>query len=261
MREPLFDIQAATVVRDGRVILAIDQLEIRSDERIAVLGPNGAGKSTLLAMLAGDVLPVRDDTTRVLVAGEPRMPLFERRRLFGYVSDILQEEYRRPVRVLDAVLSGAFGSIGLYRRSEVTPAMLERAHELIEEVGIAHLMDRTLDTLSTGEMRRTLIARALVHEPRMLVLDEPCDGLDLAARYAFHRTIERLAASRGIVLVTHHVEDIVPAIERVVLLRDGCILADGPKRDVLTAEQLSALHDVPVEVEERDGVYRLWWHP
>ena len=116
-----------------------------------------------------------------------------------------------------------------------------------------------MTTLSTGEARRVLFARALVHDPAVLVLDEPCAGLDPHAAYHVRRALRTLAAGgRSLVLVTHHVEDIVPEIDRAVLLKDGRIVADGPKRDLMTAETLGELFDIPVEVEEREGEYRLW---
>ncbi|GAV32152.1 ABC-type molybdenum transport system, ATPase component/photorepair protein PhrA [Coriobacteriaceae bacterium EMTCatB1] len=256
---PLIEIRDATVVRDGRALLSVDRFTLAPGERVAVLGPNGAGKSTLLRLLTRDVLPIHTPSTAVLVNGDPRAPLFEVRALLGIVSDALQSDYDRAVRVEEAVLSGFFGSIGLYRASEVTPEMRRAALEAMRDMGVEHLAERTMDTLSTGEARRALIARALVSDPAALVLDEPCHGLDPSAAYHFRRTLSELARShRALLLVTHHVEDIVPEIERVVLLKDGRIVADGPKTDVLTSQQLSRLFGFPLELEERNGVYRFW---
>jgi iron complex transport system ATP-binding protein len=129
----------------------------------------------------------------------------------------------------------------------------------MREVGIFHLAGRTMDTLSTGEARRALIARALVHDPAVLVLDEPYAGLDPAARYHVATAVRELAAGgRGLLLVTHHIEDIPPEVDRVVMLRSGRVFADGPKRDLLTSAKLSELFGIPAMVEERAGVYRLW---
>lgn len=259
MSTPLIEIRDARVVRDGRTILSIDSFVLRHGERVAVLGPNGAGKSTLIRLLTRDVLPLHTPDAGVLVDGDPRKPLFEVRALLGIVSDALQSDYDRSVTVTDVVLSGFFGSIGLYRAHEVTEQMVRAAHAAMEELGIGHLADRTMDTLSTGEARRALIARALVADPAALVLDEPCHGLDPAATWHFRHTLSSLARSRrALVLVTHHVEDIVPEIERVVLLDHGRIVADGPKGDVLTSERLSSLFGFPILLEERGGVYR-WW--
>lgn len=260
MDTPLLELHHATVVRDGRTILEVDHLVLNEGEHVAILGPNGSGKSTLVGMLTRDVRPIfRPEGPCVLLRGRALWDLAEARRLLGVVSDALQEDYDRRVTVRDAVLSGYFGSIGLYREHELTPAMRTHAEELMLMLGISAYGQRMMDTLSTGEARRTLIARALVHEPAALVLDEPCDGLDPHATWSFLRTLRGLATpERSLVLVTHHVNDIVPEIGRVIMLKDGRIVADGSKEEVMTSEQLSALFDFPATLEERDGAYRLW---
>ncbi|MCX8006727.1 MAG: ATP-binding cassette domain-containing protein [Coriobacteriia bacterium] len=259
MNSPLVEIRHADVVRDGRTILSIERFVVARGERIAVLGPNGAGKSTLLRLLARDVLPVFSERTAVLVGGRPLVPLFEVRSLLGVVSDALQSDYDRAVTVEDVVLSGFFGSIGLYRADEVSTPMRRRARTAMRDLGIEHLRDRTMDTLSTGEARRALIARALVNDPAALVLDEPCHGLDPSAAWHFRQTLRMLTRSdRAIVLVTHHVEDIVPEVHRVVLMKDGRIVADGPKHEIMTSGRLSDLFGFPMVLEERAGVYRAW---
>jgi iron complex transport system ATP-binding protein len=260
MDTPLLELRNAVVVRDGRTILEIDHLVLREGEHVAIIGPNGSGKSTLVALLTRDVRPLfRDDGASVVLRGQALWELAETRRLLGVVSDSLQEAYDRRVSVRDTVLSGFFGSIGLYRERELTPAMRDRAEKLLGELGIAAYAERTMDTLSTGEARRALIARALVHDPGALVLDEPCDGLDPQATWSFLRTLRLLATPEcALVLVTHHVDDIVPEVSRVIMLREGRVFADGPKREVMTSERLSALFGFPAHIEERDGTYHLW---
>jgi iron complex transport system ATP-binding protein len=256
---PLIEIRDATVVRGGQALLSIERFSLAPGERVAILGPNGAGKSTLVRLLTRDVLPVHTPQSAVLVNGDPRLPLFEVRALLGIVSDALQSDYDRAVRVRDVVLSGFFGSIGLYREREVTAAMRRATSEAMRKMGVDDLADRTMDTLSTGEARRALIARALVSDPAALVLDEPCHGLDPGAAWGFRQALRELARSnRALALVTHHIEDIVPEIGRVVLMKDGRIVADGPKRDVLTSTRLQDLFGFALEVEERNGVYRIW---
>jgi iron complex transport system ATP-binding protein len=258
--EPLLDLRDAIVVRDGREILHIDRFSIAEGERIALLGPNGSGKSTLVGVLTRDVRPLsRDEGAPVRLLGRDRWDLFEARSLFGVVSSALQTTYARRVSVRDTVLSGFFGSVGLYRHQDVTAAQRERAAGLLAELGIERLAERTMDTLSTGEARRALIARALVHDPPVLVLDEPYAGLDPTARFHFAEVVRSLAASgRGLLLVTHHIEDIPAQVERVVMLRDGRVFADGPKAELLSAERLANLFGIPVTVEERGGFYRMW---
>ena len=260
MDTPLLELRHATVVRDGRSILEIDHLVLNEGEHVAILGPNGSGKSTFIGLLTRDVRPLyRPEGPCVLFRGRELWELAETRRLLGVVSTALQESYDRRVSVSDTVLSGYFGSVGLYREAELTPAMHARAEELMELLGVSAKAGRTMDTLSSGEARRTLIARALVHDPAALVLDEPCNGLDPSATWGFLRTLRGLATPmRSLVLVTHHVEDIVPEVSRIIMLKDGRIVADGPKREVMTSERLSALFDFPATIEERDGAYRLW---
>lgn len=255
---PLIELGDAEVVRQGRTILHVDSLVFREGEHVAILGPNGAGKSTLIGLLTRDVRPLAREIPSVLLRGEARWDLFEARRIFGTVSDALQAEYRRRVSVRDVVLSGFFGSVGLYRPDAITPAMHEKADELLAFLGITALADRTLGTLSTGEARRTLIGRALVHDPALLVLDEPTHGLDPAGTYHSLALLRTLAERCALVIVTHHVSDIVPEVERIVMLRDGRVLRDGPKAELLTGEALSELYGVPATIEERGGWYRMW---
>ncbi|MRR12503.1 ATP-binding cassette domain-containing protein [bacterium] len=256
--EPLIELRDAEVVRDGRTILLVRDLTFREGEHVAVLGPNGAGKSTLIGLITRDVRPLVRDEPPVLFRGTARWDLFEARKIFGVVSDTLQDEHRRRVTVRDVLLSGFFGSVGLYRRGEVTGAMRARAEELLGYLEIASLAERTMDTLSTGEARRALIGRALAHDPALLVLDEPTHGLDPAGTYHFLQLLRRLAERTALVIVTHHVSDIVPEVDRVVMLKDGEVFRDGPKRELLTPEALSELYGVPTDIEQRDGWHRLW---
>jgi iron complex transport system ATP-binding protein len=258
---PLLQLTGCTVLRDGRAILSVDDLVLRAGEHVTVLGPNGAGKSTLIRLLTRDVRPLahEDGSPAVLLLGRERWAISEARRAMGIVSSSLQEDYDVAVTVRDTVVSGFFGSIGLYRHMSVTPAMLAKADSLLELLAITHLADRTMDTLSTGEARRALIARALVHDPAVLVLDEPTDGLDPAGQHHVLRAVSAVArAGTAVVLVTHHVSDIVPEVTRVITIKDGRILHDGPKADMLTDAPISELFGFPAHLEQRDGWYRLW---
>ncbi len=256
---PLLELENARVVRDGRTILAVDSFTIREGERVAVLGPNGAGKSTLIKLLTRDVLPLWTDPPAVRFRGQERVPLSEARGLLGVVSADAQEQADVVLPALEIVLGGFFGSLGVPLRTRPTEAQRERAQAALAELGVAHLAERTMNTLSTGEARRVLFARALVHDPAVLVLDEPCAGLDPHAAYHVRLAVRELArGGRSLVLVTHHIEDVVPEVDRVVMLRDARIVADGPKDELLTSERLSELFDIPAELEERDGSYRLW---
>jgi len=257
----LLSVRDATVVRDGRTILHVGEFVIRQGEHLAILGPNGAGKSTLIGLLTRDVLPLWADPYPVLFQGEARIELAQARRLLGVVSSAWQQTVRAHLSVHDVVLGGRFGALGIppHLRDVVTATDEDATSRALEELGISALATRDMVTLSTGEARRALIARALVHDPAVLVLDEPCAGLDPTAAWHLRASMRELAAGgRTLVLVTHHIEDIVSQVDRVVLMRDAGIVADGPKRQLLTAQRLSELFGVGFEVEERGGEYRLW---
>ena len=258
---PLLELADARVQRDGREILHVARLELREGERVAILGPNGAGKSTLIRLLTRDAHPLWAPEPPIKVLGRPLPDLFEVREVLGIVSNALQDEFAADITVRDAVLSGFFGAVGLRQGHSPSSAQRIIAEELLHRLGIAPLAERHMNTLSTGEARRALIARALTRDPRALVLDEPCDGLDPAATHQLLEGVVRPLSREGrtVVLVTHHVDDVVPEIERIVLLKAGHIVGDGPKESLLTAETLGGLYGFDARVEERDGWYRLWW--
>ena len=258
-RTPLLELVDARVVREGRTILSVDRLTLFAGEHVAILGPNGSGKSTLVGVLTRDVRPVATDDGPVRLLARDRWDLFEARKLLGVVSADLQARTMSGVTVRELALSGFFGSLGIFRAQRPTPEMLGRVEALLQRLEIADLAQRRLDTLSTGEARRALVARALVHDPPVLVLDEPCDGLDLSAAYHLRGTLRDLAGDgRSLVLVTHHIDDLLPEVERVILLDAGRVVADGPKGEVLRSETLADLYGVPVHIEEREGWYRIW---
>lgn len=257
----LLSVRNARVVRDGRTILDAHKFVIRRGEHVAILGPNGAGKSTLIGLLTRDVLPLWDDPYPVLFEGKPRIELAEARKLLGVVSSSWQQMLRAHLSVHDIVMGGRFGSVGIppHVVPSITAADESSTAQALAEMGVATLADRDMVTLSTGEAQRVLIARALVHDPAVLVLDEPCAGLDPTAAWHLREAMRSLAeGGRTLVLVTHHIEDVVRQIDRVVLMRDARIVADGPKAEVLTARALAGLFDIELSVEERAGEYRLW---
>lgn len=256
---PLISIDRATVLRDGRRLLDGLSLDIAQGQHTAILGPNGSGKSTLVKLIERRVYPlVHDDGTPVArVFGRDRWNVAELRSLLGVVSSDLRREFEASHEVaMDAVLSGFFAAMTLGRDHAVDDAMRDRAREALDRVGAAHLAARDVSTLSTGEARRVLIARALVHRPRALLLDEPCAGLDPGTRRRFLDLLGDLARQgTTLVLVTHHVEEIVPAIGHVVMLRDGKVLAQGAKDALLADTHLTTLFDWSMEVERRGAFY------
>ena len=262
---PLLEINDASVVLGGSRILDGLTLTIRVGEHTAILGPNGAGKSTLMKLLTLQVYPFASSngTPPIRVFGQERWDVFDLRAQLGIVSADLHDRFVHGnaagvITGHDAVLSGFFASQGLFSHSKVTDSMRREAIEALDSVGVAHLAGATLDTMSTGEARRVLIARALVHKPKTLVLDEPTRGLDLVARHHFMERV-RGVAQRGttIVLVTHHANEIIPEIDRVILLSRGRVAYDGAKSTVLTAATLSQVFDASLTVDEANGYYNV----
>ena len=263
--EPLLQLSNATVVLGGAPVLDRLTLAIATGEHTAILGPNGAGKSTFIKLLTLQQYPLATEhgTPPIRVFGRDRWDVFTLRSQLGIVSADLHDRFvhgnsNGTITGLDAVVSGFFASQGVFAHQRVTAPMRDDARTALARVGAAHLATATLDTMSTGEARRVLIARALVHRPLALVLDEPTRGLDLVARHDFMDRVRAVAAEgTTILLVTHHVDEIIPEIERVILLHRGRVAADGPKRTVLTAGPLGRAFDAPLVVHEAAGYYHV----
>ena len=254
----IIDIKNATVYRgDNRVFDGL-KLKIDDGRHTAILGPNGSGKSTLLRLLSRELFAVVKENSYVRIWGEERWDLEELRPRMGIVSHDLQVRYKPWVTGWDVVMSGFDASIGLWPHQSFDEAQERRAAVVIEELGIESLKDRQLASMSTGEQRRFLLARALVHDPEVLVLDEPTSGLDIKACFQYIDTIRGLMErGKTIILVTHHIHEIPPEIERVVLLDRGRVVADGPKSEVLEAPVLSKLFGIPLKVVRASGFYRV----
>ncbi len=252
--DPIVEIKNARVWRGESLVLKGFSLRLEHGESVAVLGPNGAGKSTFLKLITGEVRPEHHPDGGCRLFGEELWSLEELRHRIGVV---MPEEVARfePFELAcDAVLSSLRGAYGRTRDMRFSRSDRERAAESMALMGVGHLAGREFGTLSSGERRRILIARALVHEPQVLVLDEPSTALDFAAALALTRTLRVLAGSgRDVVLVTHHPGEIPPEIERVVLLKEGRVFADGRKRDVLTAGRLGELYGVGLTVSWSGG--------
>jgi len=226
---------------------------------VAILGPNGSGKSTLIKTITRECYPLLRPETQLRILGQQNWNIFDLRSHLGVVSNDLMAQCTRDITGRELVLSGFFGSVGIWPNHHVTPEMEAAAMEAMVRLEVSHLAGRWLDELSSGEARRLLIARSLIHNPATLLLDEPTTSLDLVALHEVRTQLRMLAQSGvGLLLVTHHLDDIIPEIDRVVVLRAGQVSVDGPKAEVLTSDRLSATFGVPVEVLQRDGFYHAW---
>jgi iron complex transport system ATP-binding protein len=263
--DPVVELCGASVMLTDTRVLDSLWLTVRQGEHTAILGPNGAGKSTLMKLLALEQYPLAtaNGTSPVRIFGRERWDVFELRAQLGIVSADVHDRFvhgnsNGSIAGLDAVVSGFFATQGVFGHQAVTDAMRDRAAEALELMGVARLARVPLDRMSTGEARRVLIARALVHKPRALVLDEPTRGLDLVSRYHFMERVRHIARQEAtLLLVTHYIDEIIPEIDRCVLLDRGRIVADGPKREILTASRLGPLFGAPLVVDCHDGYYHV----
>ncbi len=255
---PLIDIHNATIYRGETRVFEGLSLTIGQHEQAAILGPNGSGKTTLLKVINREIYPVRRDDSWVRILGRETWNVWELRSHIGIVSNELQMRYRNTTTGLDVVLSGYLSSVGiqgiLSRR--LTDKQKEHAVSVMRELGIESLAGTPLRNMSTGQQRRCLLGRALVHRPDTLILDEPTAGLDLSASFDYLARIRRqIANGKNIVLVTHLLNEIPPDIHRLILLREGQIVADGPKEKVLTEDNLEKTYDTRVRIAKVDGYY------
>jgi iron complex transport system ATP-binding protein len=252
----VIELADVSVVRGGNRLLNKVNWQVKDDERWVMLGPNGAGKTTLLQVLSTNLYPT-DGVVGVLGEVVGTVDVFELRPRIGLTSAALADRIPRGERVSDVVVSASYAVLGRWREryDELDHA---RAARLLREVGMADLVGRTFGTLSEGERKRVQIARALMTDPELLLLDEPAAGLDLGGREDLVRTLSVLAtdpASPATILVSHHVEEIPPGFTHALLLRHGEVVASGPLPEALTEVTLSQTFGMPLRLERVDGRY------
>ena len=262
--DPLVQLEHVHVARGNNIVLHDVSLRIGQGEHIAILGPNGCGKSTLLKTMTCELYPIVKPETRVRLLGRERWDLTELKRRMGVVSPELPGKPTLHTSGFDAVVTGFFSSSTLWPNLHVTDAMRERAGEILTLVGAEDLREKPVGQMSAGQQRRVMIGRALAGasvdgEVQMLLLDEPSNALDLASQHDLREMLRGLA-QRGvaIVMITHHIADILPEMQRVVMMRDGRIVADGRKSELLTERRLSELFSRGIRLTERDGFWNAW---
>ena len=255
----LLEMVDINVVRGERVVLQDMSLRVERGERIAILGPNGCGKSTLIKTIMCELYPVVREGMRMRIFGRERWDLTELRRRLGVVQAEFPGTAMLQCTGIDAVLTGFFSSSTLWPNLTVTAEMRERADAVIELVRGSELREKRFGEMSAGQQRRVLIGRALVASSECLLLDEPSNALDLRAQRDLRELLMELA-ERGTTLlhVTHHIADIIPAMNRVVMMRNGRIVADGKREELLTALRLSELFGTEVHLVEHDGFFHAW---
>ena len=259
----LINFQHLTVPRGDRNVLRDFSLQVRRGEHVAILGPNGSGKSTLIKAITREIYPVDRPDLRYELLGHADWDVNDLRGHFGIVAldqlhNLSHEVTLRRVTARELVLSGYFNSLGLWPHHRVKPAQERHTRAILRFLEISHLAHRAVSEMSSGEQRRAMIGRALIHDPEVLILDEPTNSLDPGAVREFRTLLRKLARDgRSLLLVTHHIADIIPEIERVILMQDGRILADGPKAHVLTSARLSQLFGANLRVVRKGRSYDL----
>lgn len=255
---PLIEIRNATIWRGKTRVFRNLSLTIPQHERVAILGPNGSGKTTLLKTINRELYPVAEPHSSIRILGLENWNVWQLRKHIGVVSQDLQQRYTPGTLAIEVVVSGFFASIGVHGTlaGRVTPEQVRAAKATMHELGVDALENTPLAKMSTGQQRRCLLARALVHRPNTLILDEPTAGLDFAASFDYLERLRELAQKGcNVVMVTHHLNEIPPEIDRVILLQAGRVAADGPKKSVLTDALLSEVYESRIRVAEIDGYY------
>jgi iron complex transport system ATP-binding protein len=248
------DLAGVSIVRNGSTLINDITWEVDETDRWVIIGPNGAGKTTLLQVISAQIHPT-SGVAGLLGEVLGTVDVFELRPRIGLTSAALAERIPRGERVHDVVVSASYAVVGRWHE-QYDELDHERADELLAQLRIDRLADRTFGTLSEGERKRVQIARALMTDPELLLLDEPAAGLDLAGRESLVNTLGELAQDQyapATVLVTHHVEEIPSGVTHALLLKEGSIVAAGPLQETLTAENLTKTFDIELTLAETDG--------
>jgi iron complex transport system ATP-binding protein len=257
--EHFLHLSHVNVARGDNIVLHDINLSVNAGEHIAILGPNGCGKSTLIKTITCECYPIATAETEVSIFGRSRWDLTELKKRLGVVAPELPGRPTLTTSGREAVLTGFFSSSTLWPNLLVTDEMRTRADEILALIDAGHLRDKLVGHMSAGQQRRIMIGRALVASSQMLLLDEPSNALDLAAQADLRKLLRRLAQQgTGILLITHHVSDIIPEINRILMMKDGRIVADGPRSQLLTEQRLGDLFRTEVRLTERDGFQHAW---
>ena len=247
------------VARGHKVVLHDVNLTIAEGEHVAILGPNGCGKSTLIKTLTCECYPLAAPGTSVKIFGRDRWVVEDLRKRLGVVSADAPSRTSARTTGLDMVVAGFFNSSTLWSHLEVSEQMQSDGREALCTMEASNLKAKLVGEMSAGELRRVMIARALVHRPGMLLLDEPSNALDMAAQRDLRTVLRRVAqGGTGILMVTHHLADVLPEIQRVIMMKAGRIIADGSRQELLTRARLEALYGITLDLVERDGFLHSW---
>ena len=253
----IIDFQNVTVFQGRNKVLDDFSLTIDESQSTVILGPNGSGKTTLLKLLNRELYIVEEKNSSLKILEKDRWNVDELRSNLGVVSQHLQYRYSSSAIGLYVVLSGFYSSDGIWQHQEFDKGKLDLAKEVMDLLSITHLRDREFSTMSTGEQRKFLLARSLVNDPAVLVFDEPTSGLDMSTCFQYLEIIrELISMGKKVILVTHHIHEIPPEVTRVILLKEGRVIEDGDKDQILTNTNLTNLFDWPIRVIKENGYFQ-----
>jgi len=253
----IIDLQNITVFQGRNKVLDHFSLTIDESQSTVILGPNGSGKTTLLKLLNRELYIVEDPKSSIKIFEKDKWNVDDLRSNLGVVSQHLQYGYSNSAIGLYVVLSGFYSSDGIWQHQTFEEEKLNRAKEVMDLLSISELQDRAFSSMSTGEQRKFLLARSLVNDPAVLVFDEPTSGLDMSTCFQYLEIIrELIGMGKKVVLVTHHVHEIPPEVTRVILLKEGKVIEDGNKDEILTDTNLTNLFDWPIKLVKENGYYQ-----
>lgn len=262
---PLLQLNNVTAYKQNTKVMDQFSMTINALEHTAIIGPNGAGKSTLIQLLTHQIYPLapKDDIPPIQAFGKDHWIVAELRKRIGIVSAEIEEDIARNLdhgRITgrDVVVTGFFSSMQLFEHHRVKEKMNTKASRALADIGASYLEQRMFSRMSAGEKRRVLVARALVTSPDILILDEPTTALDIVARQKCLRLIQAVARQgTTVIIVTHHIEEIIPEIDNIILLKEGQALFSGDKEETLTSANLTKVYDHPLQVHKNNGTYRV----
>jgi len=256
----IIDFQNIYVNYDLNPVLKNINLQINQKEHWAILGSNGSGKSTLIKLISSDLYPNTKYKFSKKIFGKDRWSIFDLKMNLGIITNDLHNYFEKHGSFLSAyevILSGYYSSIGVFKHQDFTKIQHQKALEVLEYLEIMHMKDKKVHQMSTGQLRRCIIGRALIHNPKAFILDEPTVGLDLKAQNNFIKLLQKLSQNASIIIVTHHIEEIFPEISNIALIHNQTIYKQGLKKDILTSANLSKIFDIDLIVEEENDRYHI----
>ena len=243
---------------DEKVVLKDINLKIKSGEHFAILGANGSGKSTLMKLIQSQIHPRHKKKFKKEIFGKSIYSIFDLKKELGVITNDLHNYFEKEAGYLtgfEVVLSGFYSSIGVFTHQDFTKKQIQKAIEVMNFLEIIDLKNKKVSSMSTGQLRKCIVARALIHDPKAFVLDEPTVGLDIKAQINFIKLLQKISLKSTIILVTHHLEEIFPEIKNVALIYNNTIFKIGKKEDILNSENLSTIFDIKIEVKQKNKRY------